>query len=384
MLVNLIDLIKEIRILSDIPLSVLLIPSHHPSVHHTLTSHASTKNRHHPPCQPPTMGQQRPTLIGVALLIPLLFTSLVSSTLAAFQIPSRKSQQHCFKSYSYQYHPATATAITAAGAGKPSSDVLRRRLPTLRMGSVSSSSSSTQVSESTKDTFKNKSILLTGASRGLGKSLAHALSNCSPSLLILSGRDEEALKKVQQTCIELGAANVEIAVCDLANKQSVQNLATTSLQLASDNNNTIINILINNGGISSRSSFLETTLDVDEQLMQVNFFSGASLAKALVPGMVKNNGDGGGKVIWISSIQGKCKLVVLSFDCIYTLCATRELLYVINEAYYLTCIYIYMHTFFCTVLIRIIFSTKWERHFEQVTQRRNSQCRDTARLCDRR
>ena len=169
--------------------------------------------------------------------------------------------------------------------------------------------SSSELSDITKQTFQNKSILLTGASRGLGKSLAYALSTCEPSLLILSGRDEDALTKVKEECMQIQIANnninnkptqVEIIPCDLSNKESVEQLANKSLQFSNCN---CIDILINNGGISSRSSFLETKLNVDEQLLQVNFVSGASLAKTLVPQMVTSND--GGKVIWISSIQGK-------------------------------------------------------------------------------
>ena len=142
--------------------------------------------------------------------------------------------------------------------------------------------SSNELSDITKQTFQNKSILLTGASRGLGKSLAYALSTCEPSLLILSGRDKDALTKVKEECMQIQIANnninnkptqVEIIPCDLSDKASVEQLANKSLQFSNCN---CIDILINNGGISSRSSFLETKLDVDEQLMQVNYFSGAS------------------------------------------------------------------------------------------------------------
>jgi dehydrogenase/reductase SDR family protein 7B len=209
--------------------------------------------------------------------------------------------------------------------GKSSSSIPRRThsVITVSMG-ASSSSTISNLSEPNKSTYHQKSILLTGASRGLGKSLAHALSTCHPSLLILSGRDEKALKVVQQECIQLASGqqsqsggsrsnssspttHVEIVVCDLGDKQSVEELAQTSLQLAQKHSSDgsvgkNIDILINNGGISSRSSFLTTDLNVDEKLMQVNFFSGAGLAKILVPGMVAK---GSGKVIWISSIQGK-------------------------------------------------------------------------------
>jgi len=178
------------------------------------------------------------------------------------------------------------------------------------MGIGSSSSSKINLSDTTKETYQNKSILITGASRGLGKSLAIALSKCNPSLLILSGRDEDALKQVQNECIAVisdGSTQVEIVTCDLANKPSVEQLGDTALQLSSTSTTSSssggIDILINNGGISSRSSFLQTKIEVDEQLMQVNFFSGVMLSKKLIPTMITN--QNGGKLIWISSIQGK-------------------------------------------------------------------------------
>ena len=93
---------------------------------------------------------------------------------------------------------------------------------------------------------------------------------------------------------------MECITADLADKSSVEKLAIRSCEMGP------IDVLINNGGISSRSSFAETKLEVDELLMQVNFLSGVSLAKKIVPGMVER---GGGKIVWISSIQGKGELI---------------------------------------------------------------------------
>ena len=170
------------------------------------------------------------------------------------------------------------------------------------MGAVSSSNA---ISEDTKLQFKDKSILLTGASRGLGRSLAHKLAECNASLLILSGRDESALLEVKKECAEIASSSlkVEIVPCDLSDKSSVDQLSTKSLSIAKELHATkAIDILINNGGISSRSSFLDTDISIDEKVMQVNFFSGAQLAKAVVPNMVDQSM---GRIIWISSIQGK-------------------------------------------------------------------------------
>jgi dehydrogenase/reductase SDR family member 7B len=236
-----------------------------------------------------------------SLLIPIVLITF-PSTLAFQPISPLVCGSRTHKSSSHNQWPNLSTT-------QQRNFHITRFTGSINMGIGSSSSSnSINLSDTTKNTFQNKSILITGASRGLGKSLAIALSKCNPSLLILSGRDENALQQVKSECIAVtktGSIQVEIVTCDLADKSSVEQLGDTALQLSStsDGIGGGIDILINNGGISSRSSFLQTNINVDEQLMQVNFFSGVMLAKKLIPNMVTN--QNGGKLIWISSIQGK-------------------------------------------------------------------------------
>ncbi|EED93636.1 predicted protein [Thalassiosira pseudonana CCMP1335] len=163
----------------------------------------------------------------------------------------------------------------------------------LRMGAAQSS----DLPDSTKQEYQNKSILITGASRGLGRSLAKSLSSCNPSLLVLSGRDEVALSEVKEECLQIdnGEMKVEIVVCNLADKSSVDKLATSALQLSRRHTNSPIDILINNGGISSRSSFLQTKLESTSSpvlLWQRVWYQGMAAKKR-------------GKIVWISSVQGK-------------------------------------------------------------------------------
>ena len=169
------------------------------------------------------------------------------------------------------------------------------------------------VKESTQQAFQGKTVLLTGASGGLGKELALHLARCQVSQLVLSGRNQEALDSVAQACQDLHPSLLtHVLPCDLADKTSVQQLGEQALKVCAEHNNNnngdnkdkkaIIDVLINNGGVSSRGNFVDTSLQVDEQVMQINFFSGAALAKAVVPSMVEH--QSGGRIIWISSIQG--------------------------------------------------------------------------------
>lgn len=150
-----------------------------------------------------------------------------------------------------------------------------------------------------KRQFSGKTVLLTGASGGLGTALAKQLAACGVSTLILSARKESALQEVAKECKQLAPSDmvVHCLVCDLSNPESVTTLATKALEVSSNQ----IDILINNGGVSSRSRFVDTTVDVDRLVMQVNYLAGAALAKAVVPGMVER---GQGQIVWISSVQG--------------------------------------------------------------------------------
>jgi short-subunit dehydrogenase len=60
--------------------------------------------------------------------------------------------------------------------------------------------------------------------------------------------------------------------------------------------------LINNGGVSQRASAAETNMDVNRQLMEVNFFGNIALAKAILPIFQK---QGSGQFLVVSSIAGK-------------------------------------------------------------------------------
>ena len=127
----------------------------------------------------------------------------------------------------------------------------------------------TTVKDSTKVGLKGKTVFLTGATGGLGTALALQLAACGVKSLILSARQAAALEQVSQECCKIkGNVKVQTVVCDLSNAQQVKQVAT---KVAAEMGP--IDVLINNGGVSSRSSFLETDLDVDEKVMQINFLS---------------------------------------------------------------------------------------------------------------
>ncbi len=114
--------------------------------------------------------------------------------------------------------------------------------------------------------FKNKRIWITGASSGIGEALSMAFAEHGAHL-ILSARNEKELQRVADEAKSVGAASVLVQVLDLGRHDDIPVVAQKVLQKVGN-----IDILINNGGISQRALALDTTLDVDKKLMDVNYF----------------------------------------------------------------------------------------------------------------
>jgi dehydrogenase/reductase SDR family protein 7B len=150
----------------------------------------------------------------------------------------------------------------------------------------------------TVDKLKGKNVVITGASSGLGKAMALQFAKCELKHLVISGRNIDALETVREACQrENKSCKVHIITCDLSDLKASEEFAKETLQRCEN----CVDILVLNGGISSRSSFLETSVDIDEMLIKVNYLSGAAIAKCIVPSMVQRNC---GALVWISSIQG--------------------------------------------------------------------------------
>eukprot|EP00588_Corethron_pennatum_P011634 CAMPEP_0194281892 /NCGR_PEP_ID=MMETSP0169-20130528/21818_1 /TAXON_ID=218684 /ORGANISM="Corethron pennatum, Strain L29A3" /LENGTH=326 /DNA_ID=CAMNT_0039027063 /DNA_START=145 /DNA_END=1125 /DNA_ORIENTATION=+ len=172
--------------------------------------------------------------------------------------------------------------------------------------------------------YSGKSILVTGASGGLGGALATRIAEIKTArLLVLSGRDATRLNGVAEACSvvssgrysgqpERGGTRIEAVPCNLSVSEDVSTLCRAAQGFSAEPAATgapppffsAIDVLINAGGLSSRSSFLETEASVDQAIMEVNFFAGARLSKMLVPAMTTSKGGRGGAVVWISSVQG--------------------------------------------------------------------------------
>jgi dehydrogenase/reductase SDR family member 7B len=141
---------------------------------------------------------------------------------------------------------------------------------------------------------KQKTIWITGASSGIGRALAVNLSRRGVRL-ILSARSAERLEDCRQACTD--SERHVVLPLDLTNLPSLEEASRQALQKHGP-----IDILINNGGISQRSVVVETRLEVDRRIMEVNFFGAVALTKLVLPSMVSRKL---GHIVVISSVTGK-------------------------------------------------------------------------------
>lgn len=146
------------------------------------------------------------------------------------------------------------------------------------------------------DFFQNKRIWITGASSGIGEALAYLCAEHGAHL-ILSARKEPDLRRVATSAAEKGAASVLVQVLDLAEHGAIPDIVRQVLQKVGK-----VDILVNCGGLSQRGLALDTPLDVDKQLMNVNFFGTVALTKALLPSMLTHQL---GHIVTVTSLTGK-------------------------------------------------------------------------------
>ena len=154
--------------------------------------------------------------------------------------------------------------------------------------------------------FLGKTIWITGASSGIGKALAILLSGFGANLII-SSRSIDKLEEVKLECEEAhpGAKVVVIPFDAAAYSTADETVKKAYSILVSESMLPSIDVLVNNAGMSSRGSAVETTLATTESIMALNFFGTVALSKAVLPDMIAKRA---GTIAVISSVQGKIGL----------------------------------------------------------------------------
>lgn len=143
--------------------------------------------------------------------------------------------------------------------------------------------------------FEGKVWWITGASSGIGKALAQALSGAGAKV-ILSGRNVQALDAVAEN-LNHGSLVLPFEATDFAQTSA---LAERAAQWAKEQGRGIDG-LINNAGISQRSLAVDTAFKVYQRIIDVDLLAPIALTQAVLPRMVA---AGSGHIVAISSVAG--------------------------------------------------------------------------------
>jgi short-subunit dehydrogenase len=134
--------------------------------------------------------------------------------------------------------------------------------------------------------ISGRTVLLTGATGGLGGAIARDLSDAG-ARLVLSGRRTEVLEPLAG---ELGA---RLVIADLSEPSDLDRLVEEA---------GAIDILIANAGVPGSGRLLDLSAREIDRVLEVNLRAPIMLTRALAPGMVQRRG---GQIVLISSLAGK-------------------------------------------------------------------------------
>jgi 3-oxoacyl-[acyl-carrier protein] reductase len=141
--------------------------------------------------------------------------------------------------------------------------------------------------------LQGKTVLITGATGGYGKSLSRGFFD-KGATLILIGRNEDKLKKISLELSETGRKGfIDYFVIDLKKTDTITELANSIISASG-----VPDALINNAAIQGPiGTFVENDMNLWHDTMNINFFAPLLLCRAFLPEMLKR---GSGKIINIS------------------------------------------------------------------------------------
>jgi short-subunit dehydrogenase len=141
------------------------------------------------------------------------------------------------------------------------------------------------------DFFKDKVVVVTGGTEGIGKALVEKLL-VQGAKVATCGRNQDKLYRLQS---EFPSYPLHAVIADVSIENDCRRFIESTIKVFGG-----IAILINNAGISMRGLLKDTSADVIERVMQVNFFGTVYCTKFALHSIVQNKGA----IVGVSSIAG--------------------------------------------------------------------------------
>ncbi|TSD66905.1 SDR family oxidoreductase [Inquilinus sp. KBS0705] len=142
--------------------------------------------------------------------------------------------------------------------------------------------------------LKDKTVVITGASSGIGKALAIQFAQQGANL-VLAARQYVTLCEIAQDIEKQHDVKALAVQCDVSIEEDCAHLIQQATATFGK-----IDILINNAGISMRALFKDTDIKVLKSLMDVNFWGTVYCTKYALPHIIQTKGS----IVGVSSIAG--------------------------------------------------------------------------------
>ena len=139
--------------------------------------------------------------------------------------------------------------------------------------------------------FKDKVVVVTGGSDGIGKALIEKLIPLGAKVATC-GRSHDKIYSLQ---MEYSNVLLHAVACDVSSEQECRRFIESTVETFGG-----IDILINNAGISMRSLFRDVDMGVMRRLMEINFFGSVYCTRYAMQSII----DRKGAIVGISSIAG--------------------------------------------------------------------------------
>ena len=138
----------------------------------------------------------------------------------------------------------------------------------------------------------NKKVFITGASRGIGKAIAHAFAKEGCHVYLLCKNNLASMQEFAASLQDNYGIQAFCYSVDLADSEALESLLDTLPEM---------DVVINNAGISYVGLLTDMTLSEWNQIMNVNLTSAFLICRKLLPAMIRRQS---GHIINISSVWG--------------------------------------------------------------------------------
>ena len=153
--------------------------------------------------------------------------------------------------------------------------------------------------------FKNKVVLITGASSGIGKQTAIEFAKLG-SNIILVARKKDKLEQVENQLKQFHVTTL-VCTCDISKKDQVQSMSKIVLEKFNS-----IDILVNNAGFAIYGSVSELSINEIESQMETNYFGTIYCIKFFLPSMLKKKS---GHIVNVASVAASFGLPGIASYC---------------------------------------------------------------------